>query len=111
MGEADAFIFNLEDLPLFRYGISSNKLFDYLSSGRPVLFSGNSANNPVADAGAGLSVPARSPELLANAIIELMALEPAVRIQMGENGLAYMRANHDVRQLAARLEDALAIQV
>ena len=32
------------------------KLFDYLASGRPIVFSGNSANNPVTEAGAGLAV-------------------------------------------------------
>lgn len=50
---ADGFIFNLADIPVFKYGIRSNKLFDFMAAGRPVLFCCNSINNPVADAGAG----------------------------------------------------------
>jgi glycosyltransferase involved in cell wall biosynthesis len=108
MGEADSFIFNLEDLALFRYGISANKLFDYLSSGRPIVFSGNTGNNPVKEAGAGISVPARSPEMLAEAIIKLASLHPVERIQMGKNGLAYMKANHDIRQLSSSFERVMS---
>lgn len=104
MSEADAFVVSLEDLPLYRYGISFNKLFDYLSSGRPILFSGNAANNPVAEANAGISVPARSPEMLANAVVELISLKPEDRVKMGENGLAYMQKNHDIKILADKLE-------
>lgn len=107
VGEADAFVFNLEDLP-FNYGVSSNKLFDYLASGRPVLFAGNTANNPVTESGAGFGVPARSPERLAAAIIDLITLTPAERIAMGKNGLAYMRAKHDIRLLAATFESAVS---
>jgi glycosyltransferase involved in cell wall biosynthesis len=110
MGEADAFVFNLEDLPLFKYGISSNKLFDYLASGRPVVFSGNTANNPVKESGAGLSVPANSPELLADAIISLMRLTPAQRVEIGSNGPAYMRANHTMTALGAAFEAVINAQ-
>ena len=111
MGEADAFMFNLEDLSLFKYGISSNKLFDYLASGRPILFSGNAANNPVAEAAAGISVPARAPKLLANAVIDLINLKPEDRKIMGKNGLRYMRAKHDIRLLADRLENVISRRI
>lgn len=107
MGDADAFMFNLGDLPLFKYGISSNKLFDYLASGRPILFSGNSTSNPVGDAKAGITVPPQDPDTLANAVIELMNLKPEERIQMGKNGLEYVRKNHDIRILTDRLEKLL----
>jgi glycosyltransferase involved in cell wall biosynthesis len=109
MGEADAFAFNLEDLP-FNYGVSSNKLFDYLSSGRPVLFAGNTANNPVTEAGAGFGVPARSPEQFAEAVLNLIALTPAERMEMGRRGVAYMKANHDIRVLANAFESAVSPQ-
>lgn len=108
MSEADAFVFNLEDLPLFSYGISSNKLFDYLASGRPILFSGNTANDPVREAGAGLSVPARSPERLAEAVVQLVGLTALERVGMGKSGLAYMKEKHDIRVLASAFEKVLS---
>ena len=36
--EADVLLFNLEDSPVFKYGLSSNKLFDYLASRKPIIF-------------------------------------------------------------------------
>lgn len=107
MGEADAFIVSLDDLPLYKYGISLNKLNDYMASGRPVLFSGNSANNPIKEAGAGLSVAALSPELLAKAAFELSRMKPEERIAMGKNGIEYLKKHHDVKLLAAKLESLI----
>lgn len=107
MSEADAFVFNLEDLPLFKYGISSNKLFDYLASRRPTLFSAKSSNNPVDEAKAGITVPPQKPEALAEAIIKLMELKPEERIQMGKKGLEYVKRNHNISILAKELEKIL----
>ena len=105
--EADAFVLNLVDLPIFRYGISPNKLFDYLAAGRPIVFSCSAANDPVAEAHAGLSVPPGDPAALAEAIARLVALPEPVRAEMGRNAVAYVHANHDFRLLARRLADCL----
>ena len=107
MGVADAFILSLRDSPLYKYGISPNKLNDYLSSGRPILFAGRSSNNPVEEAKAGITVPPENPEALAEAITKLVAMTPEERIQMGKNGLEYVKKNHDIRVLADRLEGML----
>ena len=107
MGEADAFIMHIRDMPVLRYGISSNKLCDYLSSGRPVVFAVNSPNNPVQGAGAGLSIRPEDPAALAQAVLDLMALSPEQRILMGRNGVEYAKVHYDVRILAQRLEDVL----
>ena len=101
--KADAFVLPLKDVPVFEYGISSNKLFDYLAAGRPILFSGNATNNPVHDAGAGICVPPENPEALANAVAELINKSPAERIKMGENGMEYVKKYHDIRLLADKL--------
>lgn len=105
--EADAFVVNLADLPLYRYGISLNKLFDYLAAARPIVFAGQAVNDPVAEAGAGLSVPPDDPDGLARAMAEMAALPDGVRAEMGRNAHAYVRARHDFRLLARRLADCL----
>ena len=103
MSDADAFIFNLEDSPVFRYGVSSNKLFDYMSAGKPVIFSCNSGNNPIADAESGLTVPPQDPEVLADAVIRLFSFSPEERKAMGERGRDYVREEHNITKLAERL--------
>lgn len=107
MGEADAFIYHVRDLPVLRYGISSNKLCDYLASGRPVIFAANAGNNPVAEAQAGISIPPENPQEMAAAILRLQATPFEDRVRMGQNGVEYARRNLDVRVLAQRLESAL----
>jgi len=103
MGEADAFIYGLRDLPLYRFGISLNKLTDYLAAGRPIVFFGKSTYDPVRNAEAGFSVPPGDPEVLAGAIERLVALTPGERIEMGERGRRYLLEHHNIPGLAARL--------
>jgi glycosyltransferase involved in cell wall biosynthesis len=110
MGEADAFIYGLRDLPLYRFGISLNKLTDYLASGRPIVFFGNSTYDPVKDAEAGFSVPPGDPALIADAIEKLVALTPEERIEMGRRGRAYLVEHHNIPELAARLLDVFEPQ-
>jgi len=107
ISEADAFIIVLKDIPLYRYGISTNKLFEYLLSGRPIIFAGNSRNNPVKEAGAGITVEPENPTAMVEAITQLVAMTPQERIRMGENGLTYVKAHHDMDLLAKKLQELL----
>lgn len=103
MSKANAFIFNLEDLPVFNYGISSNKLFGYMSAEKPVIFSCNSYNNPVKEARAGITVPPRDAKALADAAIKLYSLPEAGRLDMGKRGRLYVEKNHNIKELADKL--------
>lgn len=60
---ADAFVLMLEYIPVFKYGISPNKLFDYLAASRPIVFASNSENNVVDEVHCGVSAPAANPQL------------------------------------------------
>lgn len=106
--QADAFVIAVLDLPeLYRYGISMNKLFDYLAAQRPILIASNAANNPVEDAKAGLTVPPGNPEALAAAIVQIASTPLAERQRMGNAGREYVEQNHGFEQLAARLAAVL----
>lgn len=107
MADADAFVLSLGNLPLYKYGISLNKMCDYLAAGRPILFAGDSVYNPVREAQAGIHVPPENPAALADAIDRLVELAPEERLRMGMNGFAHFRKYHDIRSLAERLEQAL----
>jgi len=107
MGQADAFIYGLRDLPLYRFGVVLNKLTDYLAGGRPIIFFGKSPYDPVRDVGAGYSVPPGKPEAIADAIERLTALSPEARLQMGRNGRRYLEEHHNIPKLAQRLLAAI----
>jgi glycosyltransferase involved in cell wall biosynthesis len=102
MAQADAFIYGLRDLPLYRYGISLNKLTDYLAAGRPIIFFGNSTYDPVAEARAGFSVPPGNPGAIADAIEKLAALSPTERKAMGQRGREFLLGHHNIPNLAEK---------
>lgn len=107
LSEAYATVFTLNDLLLYRYGISLNKLYDYLAAGKPLILAGNPVNNPVEESRCGLTVPPRSPDALAEAVIKLYQMPKEEREAMGRRGREYVEKYHDIRKLAERLEGIL----
>ena len=104
---SDVLIFNLEDSPVFKYGISSNKLFDYLAAARPIIFSARASNNPVDEASAGITVPPNSPKEFANAVLKLKNMSEEELKEMGRRGFEYVKENHSVEKLSVKLENVL----
>lgn len=107
LAQADAFVVNVKDSPLFKYGASFNKFFDYLAMARPTVIAANIPRNPFVESGAGIQTPPDQPEAMANAIEQLMAFTPEERAEMGLRGRRYVEEHHDTRALGARLETLL----
>jgi glycosyltransferase involved in cell wall biosynthesis len=108
MEQADAFVLCMRDRPrLYKYGVSFNKLCDYLACGRPVIFAGSPFYNPIADARAGIVIPPENPRELAAAIRMLADLNPEERVRMGQNGQQYVKEHHDINILTEKLESVL----
>jgi len=103
----DGAILHLADVDVFRFGISPNKLFDYLANEVPVLFACRSRNDPVADAGAGISLRPDDAPALALAMRTMAALPAAERRRMGSMGRRYVEQHHDIDLIAAQLADRL----
>lgn len=107
INRADALIDTFRSLSLLKYGVSTVKLSDYLASGRPILYAIKGANNPVAEAGAGITIPPENPQALTEAVEKLIAMKPEERIQMGKNGMEYVKKHYDIKLLADKLEALL----
>lgn len=107
MNEADAYIFILKKSPVFRWGISPNKLFDYMLMARPIISSVEAHNDPVEESGGGISVPPDNPEALADAVIHLANMGTDKRKQMGLNARLYVEEKHNYVSLAKQLEAVL----
>jgi glycosyltransferase involved in cell wall biosynthesis len=93
--------------PLYRFGVSPNKLYDYMAAGRPVLFAASAANQPVREADCGRTVPPEDPASLVAAIRSLAACSPAERERLGANARAYVEERHDYGRLADQLAHIL----
>lgn len=105
--EADFFVAILKNSPLYRYGISLNKVYDYMAAGRPVIFACGAANNPVAEADAGISVAPGDVSGLAGAIARMAKMHPDERFKMGRAGRAYVEKHHNSLLLANKLTDVM----
>lgn len=103
----DAAYIGLRRQPLFRFGVSPNKLMDYMAAGKPVISAIEAGNDMVAEAGCGISVRAEDPVAIAGAIIRLMALPADERMRMGRAGKEYVGRHHDYAVLARRFLDVL----
>lgn len=100
---ADASIITFRRIELYRFGVSPNKVFDYLAAGRPVVVALDAPDDPIALAHAGAFARAEDPEDLARTIRSLIEMDPEQREEMGRNGQRYVRANHDMTELGRRL--------
>lgn len=110
--EADAFIISVLDLPeLYKYGISMNKLFDYLAAARPVLIASSAPNNPVDEANCGYSSPAQDAETLAINLRLLSESTAEQRKNMGRAGRDHLIENYTFEKLSKRLSDELDILI
>ena len=105
--ELDATVVHTTYTPVYRYGISFNKLFEYMAAERPVVFACESAYDPVASTGAGISIPPDDPARLADAFLEMAALSPEARATMGAAGRAYVDREHNFEHLGATLNDVV----
>lgn len=94
-------------MPLYRFGIAPNKLMDYMMAGCAVLHSVEAGNDPVAEAGCGLTVAPESAAAVAEGLRSLADRTPAERRAMGERGRAYVMARHTYPVLARRFIDAI----
>jgi glycosyltransferase involved in cell wall biosynthesis len=108
LAEADAGLMVLRDAPLFAFGVSPNKLFDYLGAGLPVV-----CNVPGEVAGmlqaadAGVQADDASGDALARAVVRLAEESHARRARRGETGRAWVAREHGREVLARRLDAAL----
>jgi hypothetical protein len=87
---------------LFRFGISPNKLMDYMMASKPIIQAVSAGNDPIADAGCGISVAPEEPRMLLSAVRQLRQLDLPTITSMGQRGRAYALAHHDYRVLAER---------
>jgi glycosyltransferase involved in cell wall biosynthesis len=103
----DCLIMTARRSKLCQYGISLNKIFDYMMSGRPIINAIEAGNDPVKEAGCGLSVEAENPEAIAKGIVKIYNMTEEERRHMGEKGKKYVLEHNAYPVLAASFLQAI----
>lgn len=97
----------LKNLPLYRYGMSMNKIFDYLASKRAILFVSNIEENIIITSNSGTVIKSYDIQEIAHVIDAISKKEPKDLEQIGENGYNYLLKNFDVKVLVDKLEKVI----
>ena len=100
----DALYIGWHNSNLYRFGISPNKIFDYLLAAKPIINSSGAKNKIIKDAKAGFSVEPENPQAIAEAIMKLSNLTLEERKELGRNGREYVEKHHSYEKLAQQYE-------
>lgn len=103
----DVAYMSLAKCNLFNYGVSPNKLFDYMLAARPIIYAVEASNNPVRDADCGLTITVGDVAALNDAVKTLQNLTAEQRAKMGKHGRDYVLENHTYETLANKYLEAL----
>lgn len=93
---ADAAIVLAHETPLYKFGISFNKIFDYFLAKCPVIFIGRVTKNPVSESDAGVVIESSNVSLVAEQIISFLSQDSQTLRNFGQNGFTYLNRVHNI---------------
>ena len=96
--KANCCIGAVHNIPLYRFGLSLNKMNDYLLSGKPVIFACN-YDNVVKDAGQ-FAIPSESAEILAETIRKIKTLGKNELDVLAHNSKKLIKETYDYEVIA-----------
>ncbi len=86
--------------PLFDYGVSSNKFFDYMLAKKPIISSSNKIKDPVELSGGGLVVTPENGEAIVKGIFKMYQMSDIERKQIAQKGYDYVKKHHNFDYLS-----------
>lgn len=101
----DVLFIGWKNKPIYRYGVSPNKLMDYMLSSKPILHANGVGNDIVAECGCGISVPPEDPKAIARAVRRFMKMDEETRSAIGRKGRAYLLQEYQNKDLARKFID------
>lgn len=107
LDKMDALFIGGKYISLYRFGISPNKLLDYLMAGKPIVYSFKAGNNLVEESNAGITVEPENAKEIAGGIKQLIALSSEERLKMGENGKEFALQYHSYDVLVDQFLDVI----
>lgn len=91
--------------PLYQFGVSPNKLLDYMMSGKPIIHGIEAGNDLVQEAQCGVSIPPEDPQAIVKAVRQMLSTSEQERVEMGKRGKEFVTKTHDYKVLAEKFID------
>ena len=92
------------DTDIFKFGINSNKIYDYMSLSIPIVFCGNAPSNPVELSGCGFCISPEDPEAFFVTLSHFFSLSYHEKCRMGRKGLDYSKSNFNKSYLSDKIQ-------
>lgn len=101
--ESDILIALSKKTELDKYGVSLNKIFEYLAAKKPILIAYDTEYDIIKEANCGISISAENNEKIKEGLLKLKRLCEVDREKLGENGRKYVEENFTTEILGERL--------
>lgn len=105
--QMDVLYMGAKHLDVYKYGVSFNKIYDYMMAGRPIVMAVDAGNDMLAEAQCGITVPSGDPKDVAAAIERLLAMKPAERDAFGVEAKTHVLLNNTYPVLARQFLEAV----
>ena len=103
----DLALCTISNTNVFKWGSNLNKIYEYLNSSMPVIFSGKTPSNPVLSAGCGFVCETFNYIDLSEKIIMFSKLSENEKIMLSSNAKKYFDANYNIKLQSKNLNDFL----
>lgn len=100
LDHCDLLYFSVHPSKVWDYGLSLNKVIDYMLAAKPIVASYTGYPSMVDEAGAGLSAPAGDEMALKAAILRFRQMTAAKRQEIGEAGRRWLLENRSYKKIA-----------
>ncbi len=107
LSQMDILLITWNKSSIYRFGISPNKIFDYMMAQKPIIHATDAPNKFVDTAECGIAIEPENPEEIIKAIDILKHKSREELDIMGENSKKYILENHDYKVLAANFVDII----
>lgn len=93
---------------IYQYGISFNKIIDFMNAGLPIILPIMAKGDPVTASGCGVVTSDDSPTAIASALSRILDMSADERDEMGARGRSFLERELTYEIIASRYVDAIA---
>ena len=103
----DVLYIGLRSESVYRYGVSPNKLMDYMMAGRPIVCAIEAGNDPVGEVGCGVTIRPNDAKEIVRAVDGFASVNVSERRAIGARGRLHIESNNLYPMLARRFLEAM----